>query len=79
MKTCFKKGIKGRRIEVYQQKEMHSEIYRKQDQMCNLWLEQKLTPKKTAAIMSMLEQMVETKAWKVTRGLSECKYLQVVW
>ena len=51
---------------------MQSEIYRKQDQMCNLWLEQKLTPKKTEAIMSMLEQMVETKAWKVTRGLSEC-------
>ena len=39
--------------------------------MCNLWLEQKLTPKKTAVIMSMLEQMVETKAWKVTRGLNE--------
>ena len=72
VKTCFKKGIEGRRIEVYRQKEMQSEIYRKQDQTCNLWLEQKLSPKKTAAIISMLEQMVETKAWKVTRRLSEC-------
>ena len=59
-------------MEVYRQKEMQNELYEKQDHMCNLWLEQKLTPKKTAVIMSMLEQMVETKACKVTRGLSEC-------
>ena len=59
----LQKGIEGRKMKVYRQKEMQSEIYRKQDQMCNLWLEQKLTPKKTAVIMSMLEQMVETKVW----------------
>ena len=53
---------------------MQSAIYKKQNRQCNLWLEQSLTPAKTASIMSMLEQMVETRSWKVTRGLIEdCK------
>ena len=43
---------------------------KKQDKKCNIWLEQNLTPRKTSAIMSMLEQMVETRAWKEVRGLS---------
>ena len=34
-------------------------------------LEQNLTPRKTSAIMSMIEQMVETRAWKEVRWLSE--------
>ena len=50
---------------------MQSTIYKKQNQQCNLWLEQNLTPAKTASIMSMFEQMVETRSWKVTRGLIE--------
>ena len=50
---------------------MQSAVYKKQDQQCNLWLEQNVTPPKTASIMSMLEQMVETRAWKVIRGLTE--------
>ena len=54
-------------MEVCRQKEMQSKLYRKQDHMCNLWLEQKLAPKKTTAIIPMIEQMVETKAWNVTR------------
>ena len=71
VKTCLKKGVEERRREVYYQKEMWSAVYKKQDQQCNLWLEQNITPPKTASIMSMLEQMVETRAWKVTRGLTE--------
>ena len=39
---------------------------------CNLWLRQNLTPKKTASVMTMLEQMVETKSWKPSRGLAKC-------
>ena len=58
VKTCLKKGVEERRREVYYQKEMQSAIYKKQNQNCNLWLEQNLTPAKTASIMSMLEQMV---------------------
>ena len=50
---------------------MQSAIYKKQNQQSNLWLEQNLTPARTASIMSMLEQMVETRSWKVTRGLIE--------
>ena len=32
----------------------------------------KSNTKKTASVMNMLEQMVETKSWKVSRGLAEC-------
>ena len=71
VKTCLKKGVEERRREVCYQKEMQSTVYKKQDQQCNLWLEQNITPPKTASIMSMLEQMVETRVWKVTRGLTE--------
>ena len=70
VKTCLKKGVKERRREVYYQKEMQSTI-KEQNQQCNLGLKQNLTPAKAASIMSMLEQMVETRLWKVTRGLIE--------
>ena len=46
-------------------------IYRRQEQECHLWLKQRLTPRKTASIMTLIEQMVETKGWKVARGLME--------
>ena len=51
--------------------EIHSEIYKKQDKKCNIWLKQNLTPRKTSSIMSQLEKMVETRAWKEVRGLTE--------
>ena len=51
---------------------MQSEIFRKQDESCNLWLRQNLTPKKIASVMTMLEQMVETKSWKASSGLAKC-------
>ena len=34
-------------------------------------LEQNLTPRKTSAIMPVIEQMIETRAWKKVRGLTE--------
>jgi len=52
--------------------EMQSKIYKKQEQRCSIWLEQNLTPRKTSALMSMLEQTIENKAWKAARGLNEC-------
>ena len=58
---------------------MHSKIYKKQHKKCNVWLEQNLTPRKTSAIMQMLEQMIETKVWKEVRGLTEnsqCRLLK---
>ena len=71
VKKCFKKGSEEKRFEWYRKKEMQSEIYKKQDKKCNIWLEQHLTLRKTSAIMSMLEQMVEVRAWKEVRGLTE--------
>ena len=71
VKKCFKKGSKEKRLEQYRKKEMESEIYKKQDEKCNIWLEQKLTPRKRPAIISMIEQMVETRARKEARELTE--------
>ena len=50
---------------------MQSEIYKKQEKKCNIWLEQNLTPRKTSAIISMTGEMVETGAWKEVRDLTE--------
>ena len=36
-----------------------------------MWLSQNLNPGKTAAIMTMLEQMVETRSWKEARGVTD--------
>ena len=63
--------MKARRIEIYQAKEQQSEVYSEQEKECHLWLTQNLNLRKTAAIMAMLEQMVETRSWKQTRGLME--------
>ena len=60
VKKWFKKGSEEKRLEQYRKKEMQSEIYKKQDKKRNIWLEQNLTARKILAIMSMLEQMVET-------------------
>ena len=51
---------------------MQSSVFRKQDESCNLWLRQNLTPRKTASVMTMLEQMVETKSWKASRRFAKC-------
>ena len=68
MKSCFKNRTEEKREDNYHQKERQSEIYTKKDQKCNIWLEQNLTPRKTSAIMSMLEQMIETRAWTGQQG-----------
>ena len=34
--------------------------------------ETNLTPRKTASVMTMLEEMIETKSWKASRGLTKC-------
>ena len=71
VKKCFKKDNAEKRLKQYRKKEMQSEIYNKQDKMCNIWLELTLTPRKTSAIISMIEQMIETRAWKEVRGLTD--------
>ena len=61
-KVKQKKGVKARRVESYQAKEQQSKVYSEQEKECHLWLTQNLSPRKTAAIMTMLEQMVETRS-----------------
>ena len=61
LKEKRKKGVKARRVESYQAKEQQSKVYSEQEKECHLWLTQNLNPRKTAAIMTMLEQMVETR------------------
>ena len=63
--------MKARTIESYQAKEQQSKVYSEQEKECHLWLTQNLDLTKTATIMMMLEQMVETRSWKQTRGLME--------
>ena len=50
---------------------MQSKIYNKQDKKCNIWLEHNLMPRKTSVIMSMIKQMVDARALKEVRGLTE--------
>ena len=56
---------------------MQGKIYKKLDKRCNIWLEQNLAPRKTSGIMSTIEQMSETRAWKKVRRLtknSQCRF-----
>ena len=71
VKESFKNGSEEKRLEKYNKKEMQNEINKKQGKKCNIWLEQNLTPRETSAIISMIEQMVKTRAWKRFRVLTE--------
>ena len=71
-KARLKNSVEQKRREQYLDKEMQREIFQKQNESCNLWLRQNLTPRKTTSVMIMLEQMAETKAWKASRGLVKC-------
>ena len=51
-------------------RKIQSELYRKQHNECNMWLKPRLEPRKTGAIMSLQEKIVETRVWKVSRGLT---------
>ena len=71
VKTALQKGNKQMRIETYQSKDQQSRFFRKQEEECHLWLAQNLQLRKTSFIISILEQIVETRTWKVTRGMIE--------
>ena len=51
--------------------------YREQEEECHSWLRQNLHGRKTSSIMTMLEEMVETRSWKVSRGLAQDKQCRV--
>ena len=64
IKTRLKKGVEEKWKEEYLEKQMQSKIFRKQDESCNLWLRQNLTPRKTVSVMTLMDQMIEKKSWK---------------
>ena len=69
VKKCFKKDSEEKQIGQYRKKEIQSEIYNKQDEKCNIWREQNLTPRRASAVMSMIEK--NEKNEKEVRGLTE--------
>ena len=71
MKEKLKKRVKNQRKEEYRMKEQQSKSYREQEQECHLWLSQNLNAEKKALIMTMLEQMEETRPSKEVRGLTD--------
>ena len=71
VKSKLQEGVERKRVEAYETKEQQGRLFREQEEECNLWLIQNVNPRKTASIMVMLEQMVETRAWKAARGLIE--------
>ena len=71
IRDVLKKGNEMFLIEKYKQKQFQSEAFSKQETECHMWLECNLDPRKTAAIVNLQEQMVETKSWKVSRGIAD--------
>lgn len=71
VKTCLQKAVESKRIKIYKTKKQQSQFYQEQEYECHFWLSQNLHGRKTSSIMTMLEQMVETRTWKVTRGLAQ--------
>ena len=70
LKNIYTKGRIEKRIAKYRCKELQSELWHAQEKSSHTWLKGNLSPEKTAAIFQMLEQMIETKAWKkLIRGL----------
>ena len=77
VKNSLQKATESRRIEIYKTKEQQSQVYREQEEECHSWLGQNLHGRKTSSIMTMLEPMVETRSWKVSRGLAQDKQCRV--
>ena len=67
----MKKGNEMLLIEKYKQKQFQSEAFSKQETKCHMLLEFNLDPTKKASIVNLQGQMVETKSWKVSRGIAD--------
>ena len=71
LRTKLQQGLQRNKMEKLSQKNMQSETLRNQTKDDYGWLKCDTDPHKTAAVLSMQEQMVETMAWKKMRGLSD--------
>ena len=70
VKKIIRKETESNWKDSYRKKELQSQSYRKQQDECNMWLKQRLEPRKSGAIMNLQEKMVETRVWKASRGLT---------
>ena len=71
LKKIIKLGAKDNRIKSFNEKKMQSEIPSGYTEEDHGWLKCNTDPRKTAAIFTMQEQMVETRVWKKIRGIGE--------
>lgn len=69
LKQMMKQKAEEARVEKYKTKKMQSEVYERLEGASHGWLKCNVEPKKAASIIEMQEQMVETKGWKVLRGI----------
>ena len=67
-KIVLKKGSEEERLEQYSKKEVQSEIYKKKIQKMQYMAGAEFNTKKNS-IMSMIKQMIETRAWKKSQGI----------
>ena len=70
LKKLTKKNKEKARIDQYKKKRKQSEIYKGLDKESHEWLNCNINPKKVVAIISVQEQMVETRWWKKHRGIN---------
>ena len=77
VKTCLSKAMESKRIKNYKTKEQQNHFYQEQEDECHLLSSQNLHGRKTSSIMTMLEQMVDTRSWKAARGLVQDVHCRV--
>ena len=77
VKISLQKAMEALRIEIYKTKVQQIQFYQEQEEESHLWLKQNLHGRKTSSIITMLEQMVETRSWKAARGLTQDKRCRV--
>ena len=71
LRTKLQQGLQQNKMERLSQKNIQSEISRNHTKDNYGWVKCNIDTLKTGAVFSMLEQMVETMAWKKMRGLSD--------
>ena len=55
----------------YEEKVTKSQVFVGQGKESHMWLNLNTTSQKTVGIMNMLEQIIETRKWKVMRGIGD--------
>jgi hypothetical protein len=69
LKKQYEKLMDQKRKDDYILKKMQSDVWKEQTEDTQDWLKRNLDPVKTASIINMQEQMVETRSWKISRAL----------